>query len=312
MVNGTRIIGELRSISVGLVQFKANGSAVLNIRRHNIKTLSARVHDFKVETLEGEMFFGKVLASEQSGYIRMMGQEISLLDVYTLQYFRAGLFRQVQGNISAGYSFTRNSGTGRLNTDAAFRLQQRRYEVRPAFSSITSFNKGDSVSREREDVNVQVLYDLTPFFFPAVSVAYERNLQLGLVRRFAQSLGMGAKVLVNPWIHARVVTGVVFNQEVYIDGRRSNNLKEVPLAFSFNAFKYTNPSYISLSTTQTLFFGVNQRGRTRLEGETRLAWEIISDFNVNITFYNSYDSRPSVAANGTSDISMVFGVGYTF
>uniref|UniRef100_UPI0026016DD3 DUF481 domain-containing protein n=2 Tax=Chitinophaga TaxID=79328 RepID=UPI0026016DD3 len=189
---------------------------------------------------------------------------------------------------------------------------QRRYEVRPAFSSITSFNKGDSVSREREDVNVQVLYDLTPFFFPAVSVAYERNLQLGLVRRFAQSLGMGAKVLVNPWIHARVVTGVVFNQEVYIDGRRSNNLKEVPLAFSFNAFKYTNPSYISLSTTQTLFFGVNQRGRTRLEGETRLAWEIISDFNVNITFYNSYDSRPSVAANGTSDISMVFGVGYTF
>ncbi|WP_341838692.1 DUF481 domain-containing protein [Chitinophaga pollutisoli] len=155
------------------------------------------------------------------------------------------------------------------------------------------------------------MYDLTPFFFPAVAVTYERNMQLGLVRRFAQSVGMGAKVLVNPWIHASVVTGIVFNQERYIDGRRSNNLKE-PVALSFNAFKYTNPSYISLSTTQTLFFGINQHGRTRLEGETRLAREIISDFNINITFYNSYDSRPSVAANGTSDISMVFCVGYTF
>ncbi len=168
------------------------------------------------------------------------------------------------------------------------------------------------MSREREDVNLQVLYDLTPIFFPAVTLAYERNMQLGLVRRFAQSAGMGAKLLVNPWIHARVVTGIVFNQERYVDGRTSSNLKEVPVTLFFNAFKFTSPSYISLSTTQSLFFGINQNGRTRLEGETRLAWEIISDFNVNITFYNSYDSRPSVAANGTSDYSMVFGVGYTF
>lgn len=312
MVNGTRIIGELRSISVGIVQFKANGSAVLNIRRHNVKTLSAKVRDFKMETLGGDMYFGKVLPSDTSGHIQMMGRDIRLIDVYTLNYFRSGIFRQVQGSFSAGYSFTKNSGTGRLNTDAALRLSQRRYEIRPSLSNITSFNRGDSVSREREDVNVQVLYDLTPFFFPAVSIAYERNLQLGLIRRFSQSVGMGAKLLVSPWVHARVVTGIVFNQERYIDGRRSYNLKEIPVSMSINAFRYTNPSYVSLSTTQSLFFGINQHGRTRLEGETRLAWEIISDFNINFTVFNSYDSRPSVAANGTSDVSIVFGIGYTF
>lgn len=311
MVNGTRIIGELRSITVGIVQFKANGSAVLNIRRHNIRTLSATVHDFKVETLNGEMYFGKILPSAQSGYIHMMGQDVKITEIFTLYYFRSGIFRQVQGSFSAGYSFTKNSGTGRLNTDAALRMQERRYEVRPTISSITSFNKDDSVSREREDVNIQVLYDLTPFIFPAITVAYERNLQLGLIRRFSQSVGLGTKVLLSPHLHARVVTGIVMNQERYIDGRRSGNIAEVPVAFTFNAFKYTAPA-VSLATTQTLYFGIRQHGRTRLEGETRLAWEIITDFNVNIAVYNSYDSRPSVSANGTSDLSMVFGIGYTF
>ncbi len=76
MVNGTRIVGELRSISVGIVQFKANGSAVLNIRRHNIRTLSAKVHDYKVETLAGEFYYGKVLPSENSGQVVMMGRDI--------------------------------------------------------------------------------------------------------------------------------------------------------------------------------------------------------------------------------------------
>lgn len=311
MVNGTRIVGELRSITVGLVQFKANGSAVLNIRRHNIRTLSAKTHDYKVETLDGEFFFGKVLPSELSGHIRMMGQDIRITEIFTLHYFKDGIFRQVQGNISAGYSFTRNSGTGRLNTDVALRLQQRRYEIRPALSSITSFNRNDSVSREREDLSIQALYDLTPYIFPYVAVAYERNLQLGLIRRFAQSAGAGTKLLLHPSIHARVMTGIVLNQEEYIDGRRSGNIAEVPVTLYFNAFKYSAPA-ISLATTQTLYFGISQRGRTRLEGETRLTCEIITDFNISITVYNSYDSRPSVAANGTSDLSIVFGIGYTF
>ncbi|WP_123864716.1 DUF481 domain-containing protein [Chitinophaga barathri] len=305
------MIGELKSIQVGIIQFKATNAGTLNIKRHNIRTMVATYHDFKVETLDGEMFYGNVFPSPVKGYIRMMGKEIKLSEIFTLFNFKEGLFRQVQGDVSAGYSFTRSSGTGRLNMDGNFTMQNRKYEVKPSFTSITSFNPNDSVSRERENITLQGIYDITPFIFPIVILTYDRNLQLGLNRRFSEGAGLGTKFLISPSMQARVITAVVMNQERYSDGTSSGNLVEIPVVLYYNFFRYTSPN-ISLATTQSVYFGINQDGRIREEGETKLSWEIVSDFTLSLTFYNSYDSRPSVSDNGNFDLSTVIGVGYTF
>ncbi|MGX5819107.1 DUF481 domain-containing protein [Chitinophaga lutea] len=312
MRNGTVVVGELKAMQVGIVQFKATSAGTLSIKRHNVRTINALNQDFKLETLEGDMYFGPIFPSPLDGHIRIGSADIPLTNVYTLADFEDGLFRDVQGQISAGYSFTRSSNLGRLNTDGSFRLQSRKFQLLPNFSSITSFNGGsDSISREREDLNITAMYDVTPFIYPLLLATYERNLQLGLNRRFSQGVGVGTKLLLSPSMHARVMAGIIMNQERYNDGRNSGNIKEVPVSLTFNIFRYTSPN-ISFYTSQGVYFGIKQHGRTRQEGETRASWEIINDFNLNITFYNSYDSRPSVAANGNFDLSTVISVGYTF
>lgn len=311
MRNGTLIIGELKSLQVGIVQFKATNAGTLNVKRHNVKTIHATLYQYKVETLDGHMFYGAVTPSDQVGYIRMSGTDIPLTEVYTLFNFKEGLFRQIQGQVSAGYSFTRSSNVGRLNTDGSFKMQDRKYNILPSFTSITSFNGNDSTSRERENLSIQGAYDVTPFLYPLAMLTYDRNLQLGLNRRFSEGVGIGTKILLSPAMQATVITAVIMNQERYNDGRNSANLIEIPVAITFNFFRYTSPN-ISLFTQQAVYFGIKQDGRIREEGETRLSWEIISDFNLNISFYNSFDSRPSVAANGNFDLSTVVSVGYTF
>jgi hypothetical protein len=311
MRNGTLIIGQLKNLQVGIVQFKATNAGTLNIKRHNIRTMHATYSEYKMETLDGDMFYGAVTASPHPGYIRMQQTDIPLTEVFTLFNFKEGLFKQVQGQVSAGFSFTRSSNVGRLNTDGSFKMENRKYGILPSFTSITSFNANDSISREREAIAIQGSYDVTPFLYPLVMLTYDRNLQLGLNRRFSEGVGLGTKILLSPAMQARVITAVVMNQERYSDGRTSGNLVEIPVGVYFNFFRYTSPN-ISLYTAQGVYFGVKQNGRIRQEGETRLSWEIISDFDLNITFYNSFDNRPSVADNGNFDLSTLIGVGYTF
>jgi len=63
---------------------------------------------------------------------------------------------------------------------------------------------------------------------------------------------------------------------------------------------------------QTFYYSLSQKGRFRNDGETNLNWEIIDDLDLNLGFYNNYDSKPPVKGNRKLDFGIVFGVNYSF
>ena len=92
---------------------------------------------------------------------------------------------------------------------------------------------------------------------------------------------------------------------------KSGTLTELFGQVQFNFFRFTVPK-ISLDFSQTFFYSLSQKDRIRNSGQTNLSWELVSDFNLDLGFYNNYDSKPPASAISTFDFGIIFGVSYKF
>jgi hypothetical protein len=59
-----------------------------------------------------------------------------------------------------------------------------------------------------------------------------------------------------------------------------------------------------------MYFGINQDGRKRFDGETRINWEVISNLNLGLQFYSSFDNASLGGSSNNYDYGIVFNVGY--
>lgn len=314
LYNNSVLSGELKNIKLGRMTFDADDVGLVNIKLEKIKSIKAVSKKFRIETVGRQIYYGNLLPPSTPGEIAIVTDTGAVLlrieAVSQLSYYTKGLFQQLEGNVSVGYNYTRSSELGRFNVDGTLSFFGKRTEVNLTASTITSF-VGDSTSRDRENVGLQGFYYFHPKWFAAAMASYQRNISLGISRRFQEGLAIGNKFLLRPHMRAHAVTGIVLNQERSIDGDESKVLAEIPLLLQYDLFLFSDPK-ISLSSSQSVFFGVTQAGRIRQDGETKLSWEIFKDFTVDLIFYNNFDNQPPAADSRKFDYSIVFGIGYEF
>ena len=166
-------------------------------------------------------------------------------------------------------------------------------------------------TRDQEDVNFKYNYYLGPTWFLTAFISYQRNLELGISRRYQQGAGVGNKFITTQHIYGWLRTGVAINQQQSTDGVKSGTLTELFGQVQFNFFRFTIPK-ISFDFSQSFFYSLSQKDRIRNSGQTNLSWEVISDFDLNLGFYNNYDSKPPASAASTFDFGIIFGLSYKF
>ncbi|AXY72665.1 DUF481 domain-containing protein [Paraflavitalea soli] len=69
---------------------------------------------------------------------------------------------------------------------------------------------------------------------------------------------------------------------------------------------------MDLQSTQNLYFSLTQKGRIRHDEQIKLTWKLITDFSLNLTLYDNYDSQPPGENATTVDYGIVFGISYSF
>jgi hypothetical protein len=78
----------------------------------------------------------------------------------------------------------------------------------------------------------------------------------------------------------------------------------------YEYFTYDSPK-TSLTTTLTIFPSVTDAGRIRSNIDVALRRELVKDLFVELSFYDSYDSRPPDEGE-KNDYGIVTSLGYTF
>jgi hypothetical protein len=104
--------------------------------------------------------------------------------------------------------------------------------------------------------------------------------------------------------------GLSVNQELPVDGEAVENLNAlVTVRQSF--FTYDFPR-TNMTLAADVFPSLSQWGRVRLEFNGSIKREIIRDFTVGFSIYDSYDSKPPTDDAKKNDVGLSLTVGWIF
>jgi hypothetical protein len=310
--NGSMVIGELKKIRLGVVTFDPDDANVITVQQRKLRGISARSEVFRVETIRKKLLYGVITPDTVPQYVKV-GYGTSIDNLHVEEIFIAYPFsdrftQNFTGSVGLGYSYTRSSGFGRFNLDGNLTYQSKRHEISGTLSGI--YSQTDSgFTRDREDFNVRDNYYFSPASFVTVFIAYQKNREIGLKRRFQEGLGLGNKFITSKSMYAWARGGFVLNQETSLEGKRSGVLTEGYAQLQFNIFKFSKPE-VNLNVRQSLYVGITEGGRLRSDGQVDLTWEMISDLKLSLQFYNNYDSRPPSVGVSKTDYGIIFGIKY--
>jgi hypothetical protein len=313
-LNGTRVIGKIKSIKLGVMTFDPDDANDITVQLRKLKAIAAVRQVFRVETIHNQVYFGKMYPHSLPGYAMVQTSadtvELPIEEISVLYPFKNSFWQRFSGNASAGFDFTRSSGLGRLNFDGALNYKSKKQEISLSASGIYTITDS-TFSHDREDVGLKYNHYFTTTWFGTLLLKYQRNLELGLDRRYQEGAGAGNKFITSRHVYAWTRLGVVFNQEENTEGIRSGTLTELSGQFEFDFFRFTKPE-VRCSITQAFYYGLTQKGRFRNDGQTDLNWEIFKDFRFALTLYNSLDSQPPTEGSPKADYGIVVGFTYIF
>ena len=314
LTNGSKITGEIKRIKLGVVTFDPDDANVITVQLQKTKTIAALMGIFRIETIQHQVYFGKMIPAGNTGFFTIIsGPDTTTLPVEKISQvypFKNYFKQRFSGSASAGFDFTRSSGSGRINYDGKLNYVAKNLEINFSVSGIYSLTDS-SFSRDREDISFKNNYYFNPTWFGSLLFKYQRNLELGLQRRFQEGLGAGNKFLTNKHVYAWTRGGLVLNQEKNNEDSLSGTLVELFNQFEFNFFKFTKPE-ISFNITESFYYSLSQAGRFRNDAQANLNWEIIKDLRLTISAYYNYDNQPPSATSRKFDVGTVLNIGYTF
>ena len=83
------------------------------------------------------------------------------------------------------------------------------------------------------------------------------------------------------------------------------------IALSSSLYTYDYPK-TSIDLAVLVFPSLNDAGRVRINVNTKLKRELLRDFFVALTGYDSYDNRPPGAEGHQNDVGFSLSLGWTF
>lgn len=311
--NETKLVGELLSIRLGRIEFDADGVGVVKIKNTKVESIHATSRSFRVEKIDGEELQGYLMRSENSGKVVVNAivesREIYIEEIANLVYFGKTLLSRVTGNVSAGYTYTKSSEIGRLNTDGLIKYNTAKGQTQLDGDMIVTY---DSIKSDIERGNAAFIHERTfaSFWGAFVILKYQRNLELGLEKRWQQAFGIGREILTNRHQQGAALAGVAINQESNEEGAEANTT-EAMLQLNYNFFSFSKPN-LTISFVESSFLSFTEKGRVRFDGDITLDYEIISDFDISFQFYHNYDSRSPATDKPNVDYGFVAGLKYKF
>ena len=312
--NGQVLIGDIKGIDLGVITIDDIDMKLINVKLYKIKRLKT-AQSFRIETNNRLIYYGSLGPSSKNGWTEIElndGKKIPLplTDINSMVYLEKNFFKRLDGNVTFGFSFAKSSGIGQINLSSYVTYVTKKLENQLSVSMIGSIDSA-KYSRDNENLELFSNYNINSSWFVAGQVAYQRNLELSIARRYQQMLGAGNKVFLEKTWQLLLISGLTFNQEKSTENVSSGLLLEVPLMLRFNFYKFQHPD-IQISTSQTMYFGLTQAGRLRYNGSSNFSWQLVRNFYFTLNLYSSYDNQPPSNSSSKTDYGFAIGITYKF
>jgi len=310
--NGTRVVGEVRSMKRGRLELKTDDMGTVQIEWGNVVQVTAPGL-FEVEDMHGRLRFGALRPAADGSRLEVVniegGQSLPLREVARIQLVKAQFWDRISGSLDVGASYTSSSELLQLDLDADMRFRRPKFETSAEATAVLT--RQPDVEDTRRAL-LAVAY--TRLFSNGQRVlaqgALEQNRALGYEVRSSVTGGWASYLARNIRNELIGGTGLALNHEVPVDGEATTNVEAV-LGLSYANFAYDFPN-TDIQVGAVAYLGLSQWGRFRLEANARLSREVLKDFYVGLKGYESYDGEPATQGAKRNDWGLTLTLGLRF
>jgi len=302
--NGDVVTGEIKYMRFAKLTIDQDGPGKIDIKWEEI----VRIRSAK--TFQVTMEDGRVIVTALDS-IFFDAQQNSLDDIVEIIWIKAKFLQRLSGDVNIGANYAKSSDIFTFNFTGSINYRVPKNELTLKGTSVLTNSSSDTSVSVKQDANLNYYRKLENSFYIGSNLGWEQNTELGLNNRFSFN-GVGGKILISD-NHNRMLTGMglSFNEEQSNENKEYTSNLEALAVISYKRFYYSFPK-LSIDAQYLIFPSVSDWGRIRMNFQLNTSIEILKDFNVGLSFYDSYDSRPPAGAASKNDFGVNFTIGYFF
>jgi hypothetical protein len=312
LTNGDRITGEIKSYASGRLTIDTSHSSWIKVKWSLIVSISSD-KEFEIETADGRTIYGTLAPSEPVGRLAILAAadrvEISFFEVFAISPVFQTFWKRWDGSLDLGFNYTQSSKLTQFNldSDATYRMRDSRIV---ADLSVFFSRQNEVTAASRASLTGRYDRFLEKRWVLQGGVGLDRNVQLGLDLRISAGAGIGRNMIQTNQTQLTPFVGLVGNHEQPVSGASTYNLEGL-VGARYSYFMYDFPK-LTVAADLQVFPSFTVAGRVRLEAAASVKREIISDFYLAISIFDSFDSRDPTTLQPRNDWGPTVSVGWQF
>jgi len=302
--NGNMLTGEIKSMKFAKLLFDVDGPGKIDIKWEYIVKIESN------KTLQITMRSGEVYVTTMDSLFSVVPYAM-LDDIVEIVRIKDKFIKRLDGSVNLGFNYAKSSDNAQFTFSSTTTYRKPKKETTLKINSVLTHNSADTVVSRKQDATIDYYRKLRNSWYANALFGWQQNSQLGLKSRFLLS-GSGGKIIINS-NQQRLLTGagLAFNLEDRGDSTSYKSNLESLFMIQYKKFRYIFPK-ISIDAQYLLYPSLSDWGRVRMDLQVNTSYEFFKDFNVGLSFYDSYDNRPSAKAASTNDFGINFTIGYIF
>lgn len=308
MINGDRLIGEVRSMHRGVLIFETKYSENdFEIEWDKINEIYTDNY-FYVTLTKGKHYYGWLRSSDSLVSIISRDSAITntqLDKIVHIISINKGFKNRFNAEVDIGFGIAKSYNLRQLTASAGLGYKSENWLI-TAFGNVLNSVQDSTDPIQRADANMIFKLIIYNDWYLIPSASFLSSTEQQLNSRWNISLGIGNYIIRSNVAYWGLTAGFNRNIEDYYDENSNRYSWEGYLGTELSLFDIGD---LKLFVGAVAYPGLSEPGRWRFDGELNLKYELPLDFYVKIEFMMNYDNRP---AEGASDIDYfaTFGFGW--
>jgi Protein of unknown function, DUF481 len=316
MMNGDRLVGEIKGLEFGQLQFKAGYMASsVYLDWTKIKQLES-TRRFRVEFGDGVLYSGiirKLETPTPEGDFEVTDDAQkttrSFINVVSLEPLERSMWRRFRGSADVGFTLHPEAGQTQYSANANVAYPSENYRIDSQASSLFSRQEG-AEDAARDSLGITYTRFLPENWLLLGLSQMLKDNQLNLDLRATFSGGGGRFLTHTNRTGLAIFGGIASTYEKYFDtaSNQNGNKAEALAGVQFFRFRFASSQF---NTRLLAYAGITDWGRERVDWETSMSWEIWHNVFWKVSVLENFDSRPPEGAP-RNDFAMTSSFGVSF
>jgi hypothetical protein len=296
--SGDRITCEIKNLQFGYLEVETDSLGTLSVVWLDVASVTS-IHHFVVQNIAGDRFVGE-LRSPAPGKMQVGGPatELDLASVVEIRSDRARVWQRIDGSLEIGFNLARANQQRQwaLNGNAQYSGQEW-FHLGSLASSYNTQQDVESTSRNYLSLQSGRLLPRRWFYGGVAEI--QQDQELGLDLRVGLGGGMGRRLIQSNRRSFVSFGGLLLTRERFVDVDIKTNLEGYLMA-RYDGFRRRSP-IVDTTISLTFLPGITDAGRVRSQLNVSTSIEIIHNFFLGLTGFDTLDSRPPDPTLPTND-----------